>query len=224
MIRRLTSCCGSAVVILGLVTVANSQPAGPASALPGAGASQSTAPSSAAMDAEREKIWNSPTMLRARAWVQEYCQRSAKITPAEAQAYMTELSQLTPVQMKLWLLKFDHEEEMIRQQQSAFNASRQGGVNAAMGMQRATATAYADINRDETQAAKSEEGSLAVQQQDATERGLQNAADRDATNESLDTQPLFMGGYGPYAGFGPYGGSGPLAGAGDYHLHYHVHY
>ena len=71
------------IVILGLATAAVSQ--NPASR-----------PQRASSDtaAEREKIWNSPTMLHARAWVQEYCQRSAKITPAEAQQYMKELENL----------------------------------------------------------------------------------------------------------------------------------
>src|SRR6516164_4425244 len=72
------------------------------------------------VDAEREQIWNSPSMLRARAWLQEYCDRSAKITPAEKQQYMTELANLTPMQMKLWLLKFDEQEEARRQQQAYF--------------------------------------------------------------------------------------------------------
>ena len=37
------------------------------------------AQSTADVNAQREQIWNSPTMLRARAWVQEYCATSAKI-------------------------------------------------------------------------------------------------------------------------------------------------
>jgi hypothetical protein len=81
------------------------------------------------MSPEQLKIWNSPTMLRARAWVQEYCQRSAKITPEEANQYMAEMEHMTPTQMKLWLLKFDEEEENIRQQQADFNG---GGVLFAL--------------------------------------------------------------------------------------------
>lgn len=217
MNRPVMSYCCSAVLILGFVSVAASQPGGAGTPLPsatGLGTTSSTA-STPAMDAERAKIWNSPTMLRARAWVQEYCARSAKITPAEAQQYMTELSQLTPVQMKLWLLKFDHEEETIRQQQAAFNASRQGSVQAAMGMRQETEKAYADINRDETEAAQNEQQSINTEQQEATERGLQNTADRDAAVDSMENGPLYGAGYGY--------GFGGLYGGGDYHLHYHVH-
>src|SRR5262245_39074411 len=48
----------------------------------------------ASIDAQREQIWNSPNMLRARAWLQDYCKASAKITPEESQQYMTELQSL----------------------------------------------------------------------------------------------------------------------------------
>lgn len=174
---------------------------------------------SPATDAEREKIWNSPTMLRARAWVQEYCARSAKITPAEAQQYMTELSRLSPTQMKLWLLKFEDEEASIRQHQADFNRARQAGVAQAGAIDQATQTAYANINRDETEAAQGAEQSLQTEQQEANERDLQNDQARDAVSIQDVNGPL---GYGPY-GYGmgyPYGGYNPLGG---YHVHVHVH-
>jgi hypothetical protein len=63
---------------------------------------------SASMEAERERIWNSPDMLRARAWLQDYCSKSAKVTPEQGRKYMQELANLTPSQMELWLLKHDH--------------------------------------------------------------------------------------------------------------------
>src|SRR5688500_4065157 len=56
-------------------------------------------------NAQREQIWNSPNMLRARAWLQEYCSKSARVTPEEAKQQMAELENMTPAQMKLWLLK-----------------------------------------------------------------------------------------------------------------------
>src|SRR5687767_14699015 len=90
------------------------------------------------MDAERAKIWNSPAMLRGRAWLHDYCARSAKVTPEQAQEYMTELQNMSPSQMKLWLLKFQEQEEMIHQQQAMFNAHRQAGVQQAVGVEKAT--------------------------------------------------------------------------------------
>src|SRR4029079_4631961 len=88
----------------------------------------SSTPSTPEMEAERAKIWNSPAMLRARAWAQDYCSHSAKITPQEAKDYMVELQRMTPKQMKLWLLKFDEQEEMMQQQQAAFELSRQASL------------------------------------------------------------------------------------------------
>jgi guanyl-specific ribonuclease Sa len=212
--KTLISAC-SATVVLGLVTIASSQTPSTSPGLP-AGASAS-APA-ASVDAERLKIWNSPTMLRARAWVQEYCQRSATISPAEAQQYMTELEHLSPVQMKLWLLKFDNEEHMIRQQQSDFERTRQAGLSQATSMNAATQQAYGNINRDETAAAQGEQQSLSAEQQQAANRDLQNDASRDA-NDAAFNGPLF-GAYGGY----PYGGYNPAGVLGDgIHLHVHVH-
>jgi hypothetical protein len=167
------------------------------------------------MDAEREQIWNSPTMLRARAWVQEYCAASAKISPEEAKQYMTELQNLSPAQMKLWLLKFEHEEATIRQQQAAFNETRQAGISTALGYQRTTQQELDDVNRDENEAAAEAQQSINAQQQMANERGLQNTADRDAAN-AAQNGPLY---WGPY----PYGGYGIAPGGygGDVHIHVH---
>lgn len=97
------------------------------------------------IQAERDRIWNSPRMLRARAWLQEYCERSATISPEEAEQYMRELKQLTPVQMKLWLLKFDEEQEELDRQQAAFQQARRASVARAMDIQEATEAAYARI-------------------------------------------------------------------------------
>ena len=164
----------------------------------------------AAQDAERAKIWESPQMLRARAWVKDYCAHSAKITPAEAKEYEAELANLSPKQMKLWLLKFQHEEEMIQQQQQMFNNSRQADVNQAMALHKQMKKSYADINADETAAAQTAEGSIKQQQEFAQENSLQKTADQDAADTSLETAP-FWGGYGGYGGYG-YGG-----------VHYHFH-
>lgn len=186
------------------------------------------ATTAAEMDAERAKIWNSPAMLRGRAWLHDYCARSAKVTPEQAQEYLTELQNMTPSQMKLWLLKFQEQEEMIQQQQAAFNVHRQVGVQQAMGVEKATQQSYANINQDETEKAQTAEQSLDEQQQFAQQRGLQKSADRDyaATMNSLPWGSAWanQSPWGPYAGY-PMGGPGPYgggAGAGHYHVHYHI--
>jgi hypothetical protein len=205
----------AALVLLGFVATASSQTATPLPTAPGASTASAAGTSSAAMDAEREKIWNSPTMLRARAWVQEYCAASAKITPEEAKQYMTELENLSPAQMKLWLLKFDHEEQMIRQQQAAFNIQRQAGLQTAGAYRQATQQELAAVNRDENEAAQEAQQSINTEQEQAFQRGLQTTADRDAANAAFNSP----GPWGPYgAGYGY--GFVPGYGGG---VHIHVH-
>lgn len=171
---------------------------------------------------EREKIWNSPSMLRARAWVQEYCQRSAKITPEEAKQYMTELENLSPVQMKLWLLKFQHEEDMIRQQQADFERSRQASLAQAGMYRQQIQHAENNINRDETMAAEAEEQSLQTQALEASERAQNKQTDLNISAARID-DPL-GGGYGGLFGWGyPLGSYGYGFGGYSSPVHVHVH-
>jgi hypothetical protein len=132
-----------------------------------------------------------------------------KVTPQEAKEYETELANLTPKQMKLWLLKFQHEEEMIRQQQAMFNNTRQAEVQQAMAAHQQMKQSYANINADANQAAKSTEDSIKQEQEFAQQDGIQKNADRDAAATDLLTRPFY--GYGVYGGYGVGG------------VHYHFH-
>ncbi|QEG33109.1 hypothetical protein [Bythopirellula goksoeyrii] len=209
----------AAIVLFGLATAAISQNAN--SRRP-SGTNQASSATTINTAAEREKIWNSPTMLKARAWVQEYCQRSAKITPAEAKQYMTELENLSPVQMKLWLLKFDHQEEMNRKREEDFEIARRAHLKQAEAINNATQKSYADINRDENEAASTEERSLQIQAQNDAERGL---AKQEETSLDASNVDSFYNGYGGLYGDYGYGFSyRPLDGIGVApHIHIHVH-
>jgi hypothetical protein len=206
------------ILLLGTGTATFSQtaapPLPPASTPPGQLLPMvSSTPSTPALEAERAKIWNSPAMLRARAWAQEYCQESAQITPEEARDYMTELSRMSPTQMKLWLLKFNHEQEMVHQQQAAFNAQRQASVQQAMSMNQSIQQAYGRINQDDTEAAQTEQASINEERENAQ----QNAAEKQGTMSVYGGGALGLG----YGGLGygyPYGGA--LAPA-EYHYHFH---
>lgn len=213
MKRLLMAAAMLAAVGVCFANVAFSQTAAPATpAKPAAAAAPAAyAKPAASADAEREKIWESPQMLRARAWVKDYCAHSAKISPEEAKEYEAELANLSPKQMKLWLLKFQHEEEMIQQQQQAFNQSRQADLSQAKAVHQQMKQSYANINADETKAAQTEEGSIKQQQEFAQEDSLQKTSDQDAAATDLMTP--FYGGYG-YGGFGGYGYGG---------VHYHFH-
>ncbi len=74
---------------------------------------------------EQEKVWNSPEMLGARAWLDDYFAASAKITAKQAQQYLDRLRAMSPDQMKLWLSRFEEQRrsreraETVRQQRRA---------------------------------------------------------------------------------------------------------
>jgi hypothetical protein len=163
--------------------------------------SPSASPSN--MNAQREQIWNSTNMLRARAWMQDYFSKSAKVTPEEAKTYMKELENLTPIQMKLWLIKFDHEEEQRQQQYAFWQQTHAAALSQARSINQATQRAYADINQEETEAA------VQAQQQINEQR---QAAQEMAADKQLET-------VGPYGGgaYGLYGYPGGL------HYHYHLY-
>lgn len=159
-----------------------------------------TSASKAEMDAEREQIWNSPQMLRARAWLADHISKSAKITPEEGKLYMTELQNMSPTQMKLWLVKFDHDEAMQQQQYSFWQQSQESLAHQAVSVHKATQQAYKNLNAEESASAQQEQGQLNEQAAERNERQMDNTY-----------TPYGYGGYGGYPGYG-YGG-----------IHYHYH-
>jgi hypothetical protein len=169
---------------------------------PAGTAPATSAPASqASMDAERAAIWNSPNMLRARAWLQEYCATSAKVKPGEAQQYLDELEHMSPVQMKLWLMKFDEEEDQKQQQNAFWKQAQSTALGQAKAADRATQKSYAAIESEETAAANQEQGQL----------------NEERANEQQMQDDKQLGPYTPY-GQGYYPGAG-----GGVHYHFHVY-
>jgi hypothetical protein len=162
-----------------------------------------TGPSAAApMDAEKDAIWNSPDMLRARAWLTEYCNTSAKCKPGDAEKFSNELQNMSATQMKLWLMKFD-EEEQEKQQQTAFWKHVQGmAVSHAKSVNAATDKSLAAVETEETAAANQEQGRLNYEQQlEDTEGADKQLEAGDAYNPAQGYYPgdgihfHFHGGY-----------------------------
>lgn len=157
--------------------------------------------SQAEIQAERDQIWNSPDMLRARAWLKDYCSKSAKVTPEMAKQYETELTNMTPNQMRLWLMKFDEQEQQRQQQWAAFQQYNSAGLQQAAHYRQQTQQAYAAINQEETAAAQNAQQQLNEQQE--TEQNMQ------------ENRMLYNSG--PYEypyNYGPWGNGG---------IHYHYH-
>jgi hypothetical protein len=134
-------------------------------------------------------------MLRARAWLADYCKNSPKVTPELAKHYQTELENMTPSQMKLWLLRFDHAEEQLQQRQALWQQAHNLSIQQALAANQATQRAYSEINREE-----SESAGVAQQQLNEQTQFQQN----------MDTAKQLEA-VGPY-GFPSYGG-----------IHYHYH-
>lgn len=166
---------------------------------------QPTKPSAsqAELQAEREQIWDSPDMLRARAWLKDYCSKSAKVTPEMAKQYETELTNMTPNQMRLWLMKFDEQEQQRQQQWADFQHYNAAGLQQAAGYRRQTQQAYAAINQESTAAAQNAQQQMNEQQ--------------EAEQTTQENRMLYNSGPYDY----PYN-VGPW-GYGGIHYHYHLY-
>jgi hypothetical protein len=200
------------VLGLSLMQVANSQTIKSNQSATTYVQSTTTTAAPTSMDAEKEQIWNSPDMLRARAWLKDYCSKSAKVTPEMAKEYEAELANMTAKQMKIYLMKFDEEEQQRQQQYAMFQQANQAGLQHAMAVQRQTRQNYAAMNQGETAAAQN-----AQQQINEQREAAQQAAEDKRLEQS--TYPYGTGyGYGPY-GFSPYAPYG----YGGVHYHYHLY-
>jgi hypothetical protein len=156
--------------------------------------------------AEREELWNSAEMLRARAWLQDYCSKSAKVTPEMAKQYQQELQNMSAAQLKLWMLKFEHEEEQRQQTYAGWHQANSVAVARGFAADRAAKQSMADFNQEQTAAAGEAQQQINEQTEAAQER-------------QMDNSPAPLGPYG-YGGLGyGYGGLG----YGGVHYHYHIY-
>ena len=186
-------------------------------------AQESTGASSAS--ANREQIWNSASMLRARAWLQDYLNHNKSITKQQAAEYEAALKSMTPAQMQLFAGLHDHAQQtspanLTRQahQAAALHAQQAAAAQKwwmenvhkaeaarAMAADRATEQAYADINQEESAAAGQAQRQFNAEQ--ARARAMQQSK-----QDLLNNPPYWGYGYGGLYGYPGYGG-----------LHYHFY-
>ena len=136
----------------------------------------------------------------ARAWLQEYCATSKNVKPGEAQQYLDELEHMSPIQMKLWLMKFDEEEDQKKQQRAFYQQAQSTLMRQAKSSDRATQKSYGEIETEETAAANQEQGQL----------------NEEEANEQQNQDDKQLGPYTPY-------GQGAYPGAGGIHYHFHLY-
>ncbi|MCO6044302.1 hypothetical protein NG895_10325 [Aeoliella sp. ICT_H6.2] len=181
--------------------------------------------SSSNTNAEREAAWNSPEMLRARAWVTDQCKNNDAMSEAEAAQHMQAMMSMTPQQMKLFAMMHDsttksHPAVQVQQAHTqALQSSKQAAaaqqwwmnnvhkaeMQRALKADGATQQAYNNISSEETAAANQEQSQLRAEQQNATEN-------QDAKMDELNSPALDSLNY-PY-GWGGYPGT---------HYHYHFY-
>lgn len=89
------------------------------------------APAEAQIDAERTAVWNSPPMLAARDWLDEYFRTSKASSPEAERAYLRRLSQLSAEEMREWMRQFYRKRsDMIAQHNLATQVRRMGVAQA----------------------------------------------------------------------------------------------
>ena len=160
-----------------------------------------SAPSSE--EAEREKIWNSADMLRARAWMEDYFRVSKKYTPEQADEYRAHFKAMTAKQMEIWLMKFDHDRQMAHQQAAFDQNTRHIQVAHDLATLRQSQKTLDDVNKQENQVAAEADKRIEQQRQAATEMNRQRQAEQSQTLRDV---------YGP-----------PYLPGGVYNYHYHIY-
>jgi hypothetical protein len=190
---------------------------------------QSSVGSSAdSLDPKQQQVWNSPQLLRARAWVEDYCSNSNLISEASAAQHLQTLSNMSPEEMQLFALRHEYEYQQQKKQMAGIQKAHEAALKQAtaaaeaqkwwfqnvhkaenaegMAVNQQTQQAYAAINREETGAANQEQSQINAQNAEASEM------EEDKMGE-LNTA---------YPGFG-YGGAYGYPAMGGYHYHFHVY-
>ena len=161
-----------------------------------------TAATPSSVDAEREKIWNSADMLHARAWMEDYFSVSKKYTPEQAAEYRKHLKAMSPKQMEIWLMKFDHDRERAHQQAAFEQHTRDIQVAHDLATLRQSQKTLNDVNKQENQAAAQANQRIQKMRQTSKEMYLQKEAQQNRAR-AIEYGPRY-----------------PLGG---YHYHYHIY-
>ena len=129
--------------------------------------------------ASRSKIWNSPEMKKARAWVDDYLRVTNKYTPQQKAAYKKHLASLTAPQMEMWLMRFEHDQDVAKRRESGFQAARNAGLARDEAAIKQNQKELSDIEKGENTAAADEEKRLKSEQ--TFSRSMYKQKQREAT-------------------------------------------
>jgi hypothetical protein len=138
------------------------------------------AASSEVIDAQRAKIWNSPEMLEARAYVTEYGRRSRQFNAQAAEKYLANLSQFSPEQMQAWLKRYQTRRANLRQGEEAQQAARELSVRHALDRLETVRQGYENFNQGQNEGAEIAREQLVARQQFSEQMAAARQAERDA--------------------------------------------
>lgn len=189
----LTSLLGTFVLSLSLPSTAKSpEPTSPGITL-----------TSSEMDAERERIWNSPEMLEARALQELTFKRSAKITDEQAAKYMADLKAMSPDQMQMWLMQQQVQRTQVQQEEARSASLRRDAARGNLPAQNVGAFRNPVASRGNISSGQPVASTRAVQQRQPTQKpfsGPQYSSANQPLFTSQDAARLeIVRGFGPWS-------------------------
>ncbi len=114
--------------------------------------------------AAKDKIWNSPDMLKARAWVDDYFRVIKKYTPEQKAEYKKHLASLTAPQMEMWLMRFNHDRLDAKKSEAGAQKARDARLARGQAEIKQNQKSLRDIEKGENTAAANEEKRLKSEQ------------------------------------------------------------
>ena len=130
---------------------------------------------------ERRAVWNSPEMLAARVWLEDYFRASRRYDARAADEYLARLERLEADEMRLWIARLERARRRILERQLALDAGRR--------FQRVQAEVYQQQRRQNLERIAAQEAARArfAQQQLDAERDQAEALFRQRTASRDET-------------------------------------
>ncbi len=148
------------------------------------------------VQSDRDKVWNSPEMLWARAWMEEYFRVSKKYTPEQKKEYRKHLASMTAPQMELWLMQFEEERQVAAKKNEAEKQNRAVRTTRGLAEIRNQQNILKNIEKDEHKQAAQQEKTINQDRQFA--RSMYKQQQREAAQATMEYS---SGGFG-WGGFG----------------------
>ena len=118
-------------------------------------------------------------MMKARAWVDDYFSVTKQYSPQQKAEYKKHLASLTAPQMKMWLMRFEHDRLDAKKREQSSDTARQARIARDKSNIKQYQKSLSDIGKGENIAAADEEKRLKSEQTFA--RSMYRQKQREAT-------------------------------------------